>query len=55
MERIFEPFYSTKKSIGGTGLGLYLCHVLLQQAGAFIEAESEVGVGSVFRLVLDGR
>jgi signal transduction histidine kinase len=54
IERIFEPFFSTKSSIGGTGLGLYLCHILLQQVGAFIEVESEVGVGSAFRLVFNG-
>ena len=54
IQRIFEPFFSTKSSDGGTGLGLYLCHILMQQVGAFIEVESEVGVGSVFRLVLDG-
>ena len=54
IQRIFEPFFSTKSSNGGTGLGLYLCHILLQQVGASIEVESEVGVGSVFRLVLDG-
>jgi signal transduction histidine kinase len=52
MEKIFKPFFSTKTSSGGTGLGLYLCHILIQQAGGSIEAESKVGVGSVFRLVI---
>lgn len=54
-QRIFEPFFSTKSSTGGTGLGLYLCYTLLHQLGAAIEVESEAGMGSLFRLVIDGR
>jgi signal transduction histidine kinase len=52
MRKIFEPFFSTKSPDGGTGLGLYLCYTLLDQAGAKIAVESEVGAGSVFRLTL---
>ena len=55
MPKIFEPFFSTKSSDGGTGLGLYLCYALLDQVGGKVTVESEVGVGSVFRLVLQGQ
>ena len=53
-QKIFEPFYSTKTSMGGIGMGLYLCHTLIHQIGGNIEVDSEVGVGSEFKLVFDG-
>ena len=52
LQRIFEPFFSTKSSKGGAGLGLYLCYSLLHQLGASIEVDSEVGSGSTFRIVI---
>jgi signal transduction histidine kinase len=55
IQRIFEPFFSTKSANGGTGLGLYLCHILLHQIGAYIEVDSKVGVESVFRLMMNDR
>ena len=51
MERIFDPFFSTKSSKGGTGMGLYLCRTLADQMGARIEVDSEVDKGSSFRLI----
>lgn len=54
LKYIFDPFFSTKSSNGGMGLGLYLCKILLGQIGAFIEVESKVGIGSVFRIVING-
>ena len=50
-DRIFDPFFSTKSSKGGTGMGLYLCSTLADQMGAQIEVDSEVGKGSSFRLI----
>ena len=43
---IFNPFYTSKER--GTGLGLYLVHSQLEQAGGTIRAESVMGEGTVF-------
>lgn len=53
LEKIYDPFYTTKRAKGGTGLGMnivynYVSNIL---AGR-IECESEVGKGSIFRLEL---
>ena len=53
MDRIFDPFFSTKSSKGGTGMGLYLCRTLADQMEAHIEVVSEVSKGSSFRLILN--
>jgi signal transduction histidine kinase len=49
---IFNPFYTTKSPVDGTGLGLYVCHNLIQGIGGYIEVESQPGEGSTFRVVL---
>ena len=46
MEKIFRPFYTTKR--GGTGLGLSLCRRIIGQHGGTLTAESEVNKGSRF-------
>jgi two-component system NtrC family sensor kinase len=50
--RIFEPFFSTKDNGDGTGLGLSVSYGIVRNHGGRIEAESEVGKGSVFRICL---
>jgi CheY-like chemotaxis protein len=50
--RIFEPFFSTRKAAGGTGLGLTATYGIVRQCGGAITVESEVGRGSVFSVYL---
>lgn len=51
-EKIFDPFFSTKVSGEGTGLGLFVTNSLVEVLGACIEVESNPGKGSAFRIIL---
>ena len=48
MERIFEPYYTTKDTGQGTGLGLAMAHGIVKSHGGAIEVKSKKGEGSSF-------
>jgi signal transduction histidine kinase len=50
--RIFEPFFTTKPVGQGTGLGLYLCHQIVESLGGTIAVESREGEGTTVRVQL---
>jgi PAS domain S-box-containing protein len=51
LERIFEPFFSTKETGKGTGMGLAMVHGLVHEHGGHVLVESQPGRGSSFRVL----
>jgi signal transduction histidine kinase len=52
LERIFEPFFSTKAPGQGTGLGLFVTRGIVEKFGGTIAVESRLGRGSSFTVTL---
>jgi|GEM_PF-3362107 len=55
MKNIFNPFFTTKEVGQGTGLGLAVCHRIMENHQGRIEVESKPGEGSCFTLTLPFR
>ena len=52
LDRVFEPFFTTRADSGGTGLGLGLCRMLLSEMDGSIDVRSRVDRGTTFQITL---
>jgi signal transduction histidine kinase/ActR/RegA family two-component response regulator len=52
LDRIFEPYFTTKEKSRGTGMGLAMVHGIITRQGGRVTVESQVGSGTTFRVFL---
>jgi signal transduction histidine kinase len=52
LARVFEPFFTTRRSEQGTGLGLAISYNIVSEHGGFMEVDSEAGRGAAFTIWL---
>ena len=52
LDKIFEPFFSTKDRGKGTGLGLAMVFAFVERSNGFVKVDSELSVGTQFRILL---
>ncbi|NWK77005.1 HAMP domain-containing sensor histidine kinase [Aquitalea sp. LB_tupeE] len=53
INRVFDPFFTTRRGNGGSGLGLHIVYnIIRQRLGGTIEVHSEVGKGSIFTITM---
>ena len=53
LDKIFQPFFTTKADAGGTGLGLSLCRMLVSEMGGQIDVKSTVGHRTTFTVSME--
>lgn len=52
MAKLFQPFFTTRREQGGTGLGLFICRHIITEHGGELSVQSEYGRGATFHVTL---